>query len=330
MSLGVGIRRREFIAGTGAALAWSKVSRSQQTMPVVGFFSTRSFTDAGSYLSAFRAGLQELGYREGQNIQIEPRFGDGRYEVMPHLAEQLVALKVDLIVAVGSPAVRAAQQATATIPIVIGGTGDAVQSGLVASLARPGGNTTGLSNLATDITTKHLDLILTLLPSLSRLAVLMNPGSSTRTAVLKRVEDAGQARGVALLPFDVRNSVELDRSFAMMKRDRAEALIVVADGFLVSQLRSIAVLASQYLLPSTFDRREFPAAGGLLSYGPNYNENLRRAATYVDKILKGAKPADLPVEQPTKFELVINLTTAKALGLEIPAKLLFTADEVIE
>jgi putative ABC transport system substrate-binding protein len=299
-------------------------------VPVIGFLSPRSSSDSERSFNAFREGLRELGYIEGRSIVIEARFADGRYEYLPRLAEQLVALKVDIIVAVASPAVRAAQRATKSIPIVIGGTGDAVQSGLVKSLARPGGNTTGSSNLISDIITKHFQLITTVLPQLSHLAVLLNPGSSTRSAALKSIEETARPLGVNVMPVDVRSRDDIDLGFARMKRDGAEALIVVADAFIISQLERIAALGLQLKLPSIFEFREFPEAGGLFSYGTNQKDVYRRAATYVDKILKGAKPADLPVEQPTKFEFVINLKTAKSFGLEIPPKLLFTADEVIE
>jgi putative ABC transport system substrate-binding protein len=326
------MRRREFITLLGGtALVGSRGAWAQQgTMPIIGFLSPRSSSDSETSFSAFRAGLRELGYVEGRSIAIEARFADGRYELLRQLAEQLVAAKVDIIVAVASPAVRAAQAASSNIPIVIGGTGDAVGSGLVTSLARPGGNTTGLSNLMSDIITKHFQLLMTVLPKLSRLAVLLNPGSSTRTAVLKSIEDAARTQHIIVMPIDVRNSDDIDHGFVEMRKEGAEALIVVADAFIISQLQKIAALGFQLKLPSVFEFREFPEAGGLFSYGTNQKDVYRRAATYVDKILKGAKPADLPVEQPTKFEFIINLKTARSFGIEIPPKLLFTADEVIE
>jgi putative ABC transport system substrate-binding protein len=315
----------------GGATAWPLAARAQQSMmPVIGFLSGRTPATTAVPIAAFRRGMTELGYDEGKGYVLELRFAEGQYELLPRLAEQLVAAKADIIVALGSPSVRAAQRATSRIPIVIAGTGDAVQSGLVASLARPGGNTTGSSQLTTDVLTRQVQLTVTVLPNLSRIAILTNPGSATRAAVLKTVEQAARGKGAIVIPVDIRNADELDRGFAAIRRERGQAVLIAADSFLLSQTERIARLAAASMLPSSANWPEYARAGGLFSYGPDLKDGYRRAATYVDKILKGAKPADLPIEQPTKFELIINLKTAKALGLEIPSNLLFTADEVIE
>jgi putative ABC transport system substrate-binding protein len=326
------MNRREFLGVLGgAAAAWPRRALAQQTkIPVIGFLSGR--TPAASVISvaAFRQGMTELGYDEGKNYAVEFRYSEGQYELLPRLAEQLVAAKVDIIVALGSPSVRAAQRATSRIPIVIAGTGDAVQSGLVASLARPGGNTTGSSHLTSDVLARHVQLMVTILPNLSRIAILTNPGSATRKALLKSVAYAAKRKNAIVIAVDARNANELNSGFAKIKRERAQAVLIGGDSFLISQTEQIARLAADSMLPSSANWPEYAQAGGLFSYGPDIKDGYRRAATFVDKILKGAKPADLPIEQPTKFELIINRKTAKALGLEIPANLLFTADEVIE
>jgi putative ABC transport system substrate-binding protein len=326
------MRRREFIIGLGgAAAAWPHCTLAQHSkIFVIGLLSPRPRSDSERVMTAFREGMRELGYIEGTNFVIEERYTDGQYEPLSRFAEELVAMKVDVIVAVASPAVRAAQRATSRIPIVIAATGDAVQSGLVTSLSRPGGNTTGSSNLMNDLITKHFQLMMTLRPNLSRIAVLLNPGSATRKAALDRVESAGRAKSVSIIPVDVRNPQEIENGFAVMRRERVDGIIILADAFIFSQVRLIARLAMDSKLPSIFEFQEYPEAGGLLSYGAALTENFRRTAIYVDKILKGAKPADLPIEQPTKFELVINLKTAEQLGIDIPAPLLHTADKVIE
>ena len=274
--------------------------------------------------------MHELGHMEGKDFVLEPRYADREYGSLTGLAEELVRLKVDIIVAAGSPSIRAAQQATTTIPIVMAATGDAVASGLVTSLARPGGNTTGLSSLSPDLYTKHLQLIAMLLPKLARVGVLTNPGSSTHNAVLSAVENAGQAAGITIHPIDVGTPEEIIRGFSNLKQAQSDAVIVVPDSFLNGQTQQIAQLSIEYRLPSTMEIREYVESGGLMSYGPSLADHFRRAATYVDKILKGAKPGEIPVEQPTKFQLVINLKTAKALGLDIPPDVLAIADEVIE
>jgi putative tryptophan/tyrosine transport system substrate-binding protein len=289
---------------------------------------------AGSPLSenveAFQQGLRALGYAEGQNIVIEYRYAEGQTERLPALAAELVRLEVDVIVAAGAPTIRAAQHATRTIPIVMAGTADAVAQGFIASLARPGGNITGLSGLGLELHGKRLALLKETVPQSARIAVLLNPASPYHASRMHDLTTAAQTLGVHLHVVELRHEDELDSAFAAMVQARADALLVVGDALLLSRLRGRTVaLAATHRLPAMYVVREIVKAGGLMSYGRNLPETHRRAATYVDKIFKGAKPADLPVEQPTTFELVINLKTAEALGLTIPPAVLFQADEVI-
>jgi len=282
---------------------------------------------------AFLEGLRDLGYVEGRNVVIEYRDGEGKPERFPALAAELVALKVDVIVVPGTLGALAAQQATRTLPIVFVGSADPVTSGLVTSLARPGGNVTGLSNLAQELVGKCLELLKQAVPGVSRVAVLWHPGGvpeRTEKDMLKEAEVAARALGVRLQFVEARGPADFDRAFSEMTRERAGALTMLVSAMLINERRRLVDLAAKNRLPAVYPRREFVDAGGLMSYGPNGAELYRRAATYVDKILKGAKPADLPVEQPTKFELVINLKTAKALGLTIPQSILIRADQVIQ
>jgi putative tryptophan/tyrosine transport system substrate-binding protein len=282
---------------------------------------------------AFRQGLRDLGYVEGRNLVIEYRDAEGKPERLPALAAELVALKVDLIVAPSTPAARAARQATTTLPIVVPNMGDPVWDGLVASLARPGGNITGLTVFTLELVGKRLEQLKQAVPGLSRVAVLWQPGvfgEPTEKEMLKRAEVAGQALGVRLQFVEARGPDDFDQAFSDMTRARAGALTVLGSAMLFNERRRLVDLATKHRLPTVFPWRQGVDAGGLMSYGPNGPDLHRRAATYVDKILKGAKPADLPVEQPTKFELVINLKTAKALGLTIPQSILQRADEVIQ
>jgi len=279
---------------------------------------------------AFRQGLRELGYVEGRNIAIESRWAEGKYDRYPALAADLVRLKVDVIVPVGGAATQATQQATRTIPIVMSVVIDPVGSGLVASLARPGGNVTGLTIMASDLVGKQLELLKEVVPKVSRVALLWNPDNPGSAPQLRQAEAAARALGVRLQPLEARDPQEIDSAFAAMTRERAGALLILADAIFLNQRRQIAELAAKRRLPAVFGNGEHAEAGGLMAYSANLLDLERRAATYVDKILKGAKPADLPVEQPSKFELVINLKTAKALGLTIPHSLLLRADEVIQ
>ena len=280
-----------------------------------------------------RQGLRDLGYVEGRNVVIEIRDAEGEAERLPALAAELVALKVDVIVAPNTPQALAAKQATRTLPIVFSFVADPVASGLVTSLARPGGNVTGLSSLTPELVGKRLELLTQAVPGVSRVAVLWQPGfqgERTEKDMLKGADVAARALGVRLQFVEAQGPADFDRAFSDMTRARAGALTVLGSTMFISERRRLVDLAAKNRLPAVYARREYVDAGGLMSYGSNIADLFRRAATYVDKILKGAKPADLPVEQPTKFELVINLKTAKALGLTIPPSLLGRADQVIE
>jgi putative ABC transport system substrate-binding protein len=280
-------------------------------------------------IEAFKRGLQELGYVEGQNIAIEYRWAEGRYERLPGLAAELVRLKVDVIVTHATPGTRAAQQATTTIPIVMATSGDAVGTGLIASLARPGGNTTGSTNLSTEINAKRMELLKEAIPRIRRVAALMNPANPFSEVVFKQMGVTARSLGIEVRPAWVRRGDALDSAFSELVKARSDGLVILDDATLVAHARRIADLAAKHRLPTAagFDQVQ---AGGLLCYGPDLADLWRRAAIFVDKILKGAKPADLPVEQPTKLELVINLKTAKALGLTIQRSVLVRADRVIQ
>ena len=327
------ISRRTLIIALGAStLAEPLASFAQQQRSKVariGLLEATSAATDAKWREALIAGLRELGYVEGKNIIIEYRRAEGKYERLPGLAAELVQMKVDAIVAFGPPAIQAAQQATTTIPIVMIGAADPVGSGFVASLARPGGNITGLSNINVDLSSKYVELLRAAIPKLSRVTVLVNPGHPRHPDYLKRIQVAGKTNGVTISPAQASTASQIEAAFGAMKRERAEALIVLPDSFFFAQARRIAELAAQHRLPTMFWTRDPVEAGALMSYGQNIAEHYHRAATYIDKILKGAKPGDLPVEQPTKFELVINMKTAKALGLTMQ-DLLFRADKVIE
>jgi putative ABC transport system substrate-binding protein len=316
-------------------LALVQLAEAQQAakVPRIGYLMDNLGT-APHLREAFRQGLRELGYVEGRNVVIEYRYAEGKYERFPALAAELVALKVDVMVAAsGTLSALAAKQATRTLPIVFAVVADPVESGLVASLARPGGNVTGSSFLAPELVGKCLELLMQAVPGISRVAVLWQPGGlgkGTEKDMLKAAEVAARALGVRLQFVEVRGPADFDRAFSEMTRARAGALTVLTSTMFIAERRRLVDLAAKNRLPTVYQWREAVDAGGLMSYGPNMADLFRRATTYVDKILKGAKPADLPVEQPTKFERVINLKTAKALGLTIPQSLLQRADEVIE
>ena len=282
---------------------------------------------------AFLQGLRDLGYVEGRTVVIEDRSAEGKPERVPALAAELVALKVDVIVTAGTPQALAAQHATRSVPIVFAGVSDPVTSGLVTSLSRPGGNVTGLSLLAPDLVGKGLEQLKQAVPGVNRVAVLWQPGAlgkRTEQDMLKEADVAARALGMRPQFVEARGPENFDRAFADMTRARAEALTVLSSPMLASERRHLVALAAKNRLPAVYPLREFVDAGGLMAYGPNFADLYRRAATFVDRILKGAKPGDLPVEQPTKFELVINLKTAKALGLTIPQSVLGRADQLIE
>jgi ABC-type uncharacterized transport system substrate-binding protein len=327
--------RRAFISTlAGSLLATPLAGEAQQPtkIPRIGYLAT-TLTANPHVHEAFRQGLRDLGYVEGRNLIIEYRDAEGNLERLPALAAELATLKVDVIVAVGAPpAALAAKQATQTIPIVFS-VADALTSGLVTSLARPGGNLTGLSFLGPELIGKRLEQLKQAVPGVNRVAVLWQPGAlSERTEkdILKEVEIAARALAVRPQFVQVRGPADFDRAFSDMTKARADALTVWSTPMFVTERRRLVDLAAKNRLLAVYPWREFVDAGGLMAYGPNLADLLRRAATYVDKILKGAKPGDLPVEQPTKFELVINLKTARALGLTIPPSLLQRADQVIE
>jgi ABC-type uncharacterized transport system substrate-binding protein len=328
------INRRAFL-GTlaGGLLAVPLAAEAQQTGKVyrVGTLGERASDAAEVQLwQAFRQSLRERGWIEGGNILIEQRWVEGNAARLPELADDLVRLKVDLIVARSSSHVRAAKAATSSIPIVFVVHGDPVGTGHVASLARPGGNITGLSLLQTDTNPKGLELLISAVPRAKRIAVLWSPENPTHTPGLKALDEARRTLGIQLQPVEVRTGADLEGAFSAMARLHAQAVLVLASHLFFAERHRVAKLASTHRLPTMFQVKEGAEAGGLMSYGPDYGDLFRRAAIYVDKILKGAKPADLPVEQASKFELVINLKTAKALGLTIPHSLLMRADQVIE
>lgn len=331
------MRRRAFITMLGGAAAtWPLAARAQTAKVArIGYLITGALESPETRMNrdAFRQGLNELGYVEGRNIVIEYRSADGKIERLPGLATELVGLKVDLIVALATPAGRAAQQATTTIPIVVTAMGDPVRDGLVASLARPGGNITGTTFLGPELVPKRLSFLRELLPTISRVAVLWHPGAfsePTMREMLNEVAQAARTLGVQLQLVEVRSADDFDHAFTTMVGARAEALFQFPSTLFFNERRRIVDLAARHRLPAMFNAREFVQLGGLIAYGANLAELNRRAAAYVDRILKGAKPFDLPIEQPTKLELFINLKTAKALGLAVPDRLLVGADEVIE
>ena len=327
------IDRRTFLAGTGAVLlAVPPAAEAQQSarIPRIGYLAPSVSPEASRLIGAFRQGLSELGYVEGQNIALELRSAEGSADRFPALAAELVALKVDVIVAGATLAVLPAKQATGTIPIVFPVHTDPVGAGLVASLSRPGGNVTGLSFSSEDLTGKRMELLKETIPGLSRMAVLWKSPNAAALVQLKAAEVAARALAVSLQVLEVRGAEDLERTFQAATRGASGALLVVDDPATFLLRKRIVGLAANSRLPAMYGPREFVIDGGLMSYGANLEDMFRHAATYVGKILKGAKPGDLPVEQPTKFEFVVNLKTAKALGLTIPPSLLGRADEIIE
>jgi len=332
------MRRRALIATIAGPAVWSAGARAQQAakVPRLGILVTGFAASAGvnpGLIEDIRQPLRALGYIEGQNIIIEFRTAEGRIERLPELARELVAIKVDLIVAAGTPAGLAAQQATRTIPIVVPLMGDPVGDGLVASLARPGGNVTGTTFLGPELIPKRLAILKELLPTMSHLAVLWHPGAfgeRTMKDMLKEAAGAAATLGLQLQFAEVRGPDEIDRAFTAIVGTRAEAVFQFPSTMIYTERKRVVDLAAAYRLPAMYNERQFVIFGGLIGYGTNLVELTRLSATYVDRILKGAKPSDLPVEQPTNFELVINMKTAKTLGLSIPPSILARADEVIE
>ena len=328
----VTVGRREFITQLGSAVAWPLAARAQQGLRdkqiQIGFLAAAVPTTA--MLRAFRDALREHGYVEGQNLSITDHWPQGSSEQISDIAAELVRSNVDIIVAWTTPASLAAKAATATIPIVMVGVGDPVGTGLVRSLARPGGNITGFVNLAPDLSAKQVQLLVEVIPEMRRVGIVRNPSNAAWTLALREVENAIRVLGLESLTVDARLPQEFESAFARLSAEGVKGVIVVPDASVIEHRSMIAALAQKTRLPTMFQRRENVAAGGLMSYGPDLPDQLRQAAFYVDRILKGTKPTDLPVQQATKIELVINLKTAKALGLTIPATLLGLADEVIE
>ena len=310
------------------ALGLPAEAQQPTKMARIGYLSPGDPVSRVYRIAAFRQGLKELGYIEGKNLIIEYRYAQAKLDRLPELARELVALKVDTIFAGGAPATEAAKSATQMIPIVTSSQ-DPVRSGFVAGLPRPAGNITGLANLTSELVGKRLELLKEVIPQLSRVAVLWKPSHSASTT-WRRTEVAAQSLGVQLQAAEIRERDDLEPAFAVIKRERAEALFMIRSPIVNDLTKQIANLAANSRLPAIYDEQRFPQLGGLMSYGTDLADLDRRAAIYIDKILKGAKPADLPIERPTKFELVINLRTAKALELKIPAHLLMEADKVIE
>ena len=326
------MRRRELLLLVGGAVTAPRALRAQQkAMPVIGFLASASPGPNAANLVALRQGLSEAGYVEGQNVAIEYRWAEGHYDRLPALAADLIARNVDLIVATGGAAsARAAKTATLTIPIVFTTGSDPVESGLVDSLARPGGNITGVSILNVELIPKRIELISELVPEARIIAVLVNPNNAGTEPMIRDVPQVARAKGVQLPILKASTQSEIDTAFTSLDQVHAGALVVAPDPFFGTRHDQLLALASRHAIPAIYAWREFVTAGGLISYGTSLAVAYRQVGTYVGKILKGAKPADLPVQQPTTFELVVNLKTAKALGLTVPPSILARADEVIE
>ena len=325
------IRRREFITLLGGAAAWPLAARAQKPgMPVVGFLSINSAAEWVPFVTAFRDGLKEAGYVEGQNVTVEYRWADGHIERLPAQAAEMVGRRVAVIVGANLDAALAAKAATTTIPIVFLSGGDPVQSGLVASFNRPNGNVTGVNFFSDVLAAKRLGLLHDLLPRATRVALLVNPNIQGRNDQLRDAEGAARALGMQIIALNASTADEINTAFAALDRKPVDALVVAADPVLTARRYQIVALAARHALPAIYSVREWTAAGGLMSYSTSLADAHQHVGVYVGRILNGAKPGDLPVFQPSKFEFVINLQTAKALGLELPPTLLARADEVIE
>jgi ABC-type uncharacterized transport system substrate-binding protein len=323
------VKRRQFIMLLGGAAAWPVAARGQKpTRTVIGLLSARS--SAPSEVAALSGGLAEGGYAEGRNISTEYRWAEGRFDRLPAMAAELIQRRVSVIIATGVTSAIAAKSATTSIPLVFLAGDDPVKFGLVASLSRPGGNATGLNLLTSELTTKRLELARELMPAIGTLAVLVNPRSPEAEPQLRDLQVAARAIGQQVRVLNASTETEIDKAFAALVNQRDAALIVTNDPLFTGRRDQLVALAAQYAVPTIYDRRSYAAAGGLMSYGTDYLDGYRKLGIYAAKVLNGAKPADLPVEQSTKFELVINVTTAKVLGLTVPDRLLALADEVIE
>jgi putative tryptophan/tyrosine transport system substrate-binding protein len=324
------VKRRDFIAFIGSAAAWPLAASAQQAMPVVGFLYPTSPDAIPDRVRGFRQGLKDVGFADSENVAIEYRSADGQFDRLPALAAELVRRQVAVIAAGNLASALAAKAATTTIPIVFVVAADPVRLGLVASLARPGGNLTGINFFNVEVTAKRLELLRELVPGATRVAVLVNPANPATETTLRDVEPAARAMGLQLQVLKAGTSREIDAAFATFVRERPDALFVGGDSFFVSRRFQLVNLASRHAVPATFSNRDFAEVGGLISYGANPADAYRQVGVYAGRILKGAKPADLPVVQSTKLELVINAQTARTIGLTVPDKLLATADEVIE
>jgi ABC-type uncharacterized transport system substrate-binding protein len=325
------MKRCQFITLLGGAAAWPLAARAQQPMPVVGYLDPRSPDAISERLRAFRQGLKEAGFVEGENVTIEYRWAENQLERLPMLAADLVRRRVTVITPAGTPSIFAAKAATSTIPIVFMTGDDPVGIGLVANLARPGGNLTGIGFLTTELAAKRLELLRELLPKAARVAILVNPANVVQTeATLREVEPAARTMGLQIQVFNANTSREIGAAFESMERERPDALFVAPDPFFTARRVQLAHLATRHAVPTIYVGREFAEAGGLMSYGANIADAWRQAGVYTGRILKGTKPADLPVVQASKFELIINAETARMLGLAVTPTLLARADEVIE
>ena len=325
------MRRRALIGTIAGVASWPIAARAQQkATPVIGYLSGGLADTAGSYRAAFRAGLREAGFVEGQNVTVEHRYAEGRFERLPAMAAALVSRKVDVIFAGGTQATRAAKAATSTIPIVFLIGDDPVVEGFVSSLARPNGNLTGISNLLADLAPKRLQLLGELLPRARQIALLVDPRNPSNRRTIQEMQNAAQAKDLALHVVGAVSEAEIDGAFASLARLQADALVVHGDQFFTARREQIVALAARQAVPAIYAIRDFAAAGGLISYGPSLTAGVRDSGAYAGRILKGARPADLPVVQPTVFELAINLRTARTLGLAIPPALLARADDVVE
>jgi putative tryptophan/tyrosine transport system substrate-binding protein len=326
------VKRREFITLLGgAAVAWPLAARAQQAaMPVIGFLDPRSPDAMTERLRGFRQGLRDSGYVEGETVAIEYRWAENQMDLLPALAVDLVRRRVAVIVAGTTSSAFAAETATTTVPIVFLSAEDPVRLGLVASLARPGGNATGINFLSAELTAKRLEILRELVPAAVRVAVIVNPAASDAETTLRDVEPAARAMGLQIRVLNASTSREIDTAFASFVRERPDAVFVSLDPFLNSRRVQLVNLASRHAVPATFSNRDFAEIGGLMSYGANIAHAFRQVGVYAGRVLKGAKPADLPVVQASKFELVINAQTARMLGITVPPSLLATADEVIE